>query len=265
MKKQFYLYLIFAMVFSSVVTYFLCKKSIQVNNKVLIANDSIALLKENITNYKKLIAVVNDYFENEKNDLEFGENLLNSSDVLIKNTISNLTFNTKSGANKALKTEKPIRIDTLIQVQEDIHTIEALKKATEALEDTKRKLDEIQNESAVLNLVSSKGKEFQYIGQTNLGVAEGYGVAVFETGSIYKGDWKNNMRHGKGIFKWKDKEFYQGAFLEDKRHGYGEYHWKNGEVYKGFWSNDQRHGEGKLYKKNGKLKIEGTWENDALK
>lgn len=265
MKKQVYLYLIIAMVLSSGITYYFCKKQHPVSQSVEVLNDSISKLNENLSNYKRLFEVTNAYFKKDTHNFEFDESLVHSPDSLIRTTLSNLEFYKNSVTIHSPKKEYLVRVDTLLKVEKDEYTLEELNRAKEELENTKIRLDEIQKARGILNLVSSKGKKFQYIGQTKSGAAEGYGVGVFETGSIYKGYWKNNLRHGKGIFTWKDEEFYEGDFVDDKRNGYGEYHWKNGEVYKGFWKNDQRHGEGKLYKKNGKLKKEGIWENDELK
>lgn len=213
--------------------------------------------------YKKYSQAVHLFLEG--NEVE-ANNVFNSiaiPDSLLLNTITLLQ--SKTGEQKPTiiinQKDKPV-YDTVVTVDKSV--VNDLEKAKNELAITKQKLSELQMANGILNLTSSKGKKFQYIGQTKNGNAEGFGVGIFETGSIYKGYWKNNLRNGKGIFTWKDEEHYEGEFLEDKRNGYGEYHWKNGEVYKGMWKNDKRHGEGKLYKKNGKLKKEGNWENDEL-
>ncbi|MFA9187542.1 hypothetical protein AAGV33_03385 [Flavobacterium sp. FBOR7N2.3] len=129
----------------------------------------------------------------------------------------------------------------------------------------KQELDELKTPKAMLDLVSSKGVKFQYIGQFKRGNANGYGIGLFESGSVYKGFWKDNKRQGKGVFTWKDGERYEGNYVEDKRDGEGNYYWKNGEIFKGQWQDDKRNGPGKLFKKNGKLKKEGIWINDEFK
>lgn len=116
---------------------------------------------------------------------------------------------------------------------------------------------------APLEFVSSKGRTVFYYGQSINDYANGKGVGLFwESGSLYKGDWKDNMRHGRGIFQWKDGERYEGEYRNDRREGYGVYHWKNGERYEGQWLNDMRHGNGTLYDKNNKVKISGLWDKD---
>lgn len=129
----------------------------------------------------------------------------------------------------------------------------------------KYELNELKTPKAMLDLVSSKGVKFQYIGQVKNGNANGFGIGFFESGSVYKGFWKDNMRHGKGVFTWKDGERYEGDYVEDKREGEGDYYWKNGEFYKGQWRDDKRNGAGKLYKKTGKIKKEGFWVDDEFK
>jgi hypothetical protein len=129
----------------------------------------------------------------------------------------------------------------------------------------KYELDDLKKPKAMLDLVSSKGVKFQYIGQVKNGSANGFGIGLFESGSVYKGFWKDNMRHGKGVFTWKDGERYEGNYLQDKREGEGDYYWKNGEFYKGQWREDKRNGVGKLYKKSGKIKKEGFWVDDEYK
>lgn len=111
---------------------------------------------------------------------------------------------------------------------------------------------------------SSKGTRFDYFGAMANNKANGFGVGIFESGGVYKGQWKDNLRQGEGFYRWQDGEYYQGAFLKDKRHGYGTYHFKNGDVYEGYWESDMRHGQGKLTRKNGKVKLEGLWENDKF-
>lgn len=125
-------------------------------------------------------------------------------------------------------------------------------------------VEKLRNTQPFLNLVSSKGKQFEYLGDTENQKANGYGIGIYESGSIYKGYWKDNQRHGKGIFTWKDGERYDGNYAYDLRHGEGTYIWKNGEKYTGEWKEDQRHGKGTIFKKNGKIKNSGIWEADKL-
>nr|CAD55810.1 p38 protein [Tetrahymena thermophila] len=49
------------------------------------------------------------------------------------------------------------------------------------------------------------------------------GLYQLENGSVYKGQWKNGMRHGRGKQLWKD-----------------------GSIYEGYWKNNMAHGKGRL-------------------
>jgi len=219
--------------------------------------DSLAIFKK----YFQATHLYLDGFEAEADSLF---RAIPYSDSLLVNTFDLLHNRTNNAPSKIiLNQNERIVHKTVIAIDED--TAKDLEKTKNDLEVAKSKLNELQMASGILNLTSSKGKKFQYIGQTKNGVAEGFGVGIFETGSIYKGYWENNLRHGKGIFIWKDNEQYEGEFVADKRDGYGIYQWKNGEVYKGYWKDDKRNGEGKLYTKSNKLKKEGIWENDNLK
>jgi hypothetical protein len=110
----------------------------------------------------------------------------------------------------------------------------------------------------------TKGMYVNYVGQLKNGAAEGNGVGIYASGSVYRGQWKNGLRHGEGIFEWADGEKYEGEYVEDARQGYGTYYWSNGLRYEGQWINDKREGTGTLYDKNNKIVAEGAWKNDKV-
>jgi hypothetical protein len=109
---------------------------------------------------------------------------------------------------------------------------------------------------------NSRGSEVRYVGEVVGNKANGYGIGIFESGSVYQGYWKNNARHGSGKFDWADGERYEGEYHQDLRQGFGVYRWKNGLRYEGDWLADMRTGEGILYDKNDRVRYEGTWTND---
>ena len=115
-----------------------------------------------------------------------------------------------------------------------------------------------------LTFTNSKGSQAHYVGQVEDGKANGYGIAILNTGSRYVGEWKNNERHGQGIFYWKDGEYYEGNYEGDKRNGQGTYFWPNGEKYVGQWKDDLRSGKGAFFGKDGKLMTKGIWEDDKM-
>lgn len=109
---------------------------------------------------------------------------------------------------------------------------------------------------------SSNNSKIEYTGTTIDGKANGIGKGIFETGSIYEGEWKDNKRHGKGIFTWTDGSSYEGEYKEGKRNGKGKYTFVNGDVYEGNWKDDRRDGLGTYKNKNGKVLYNGIWEKD---
>ena len=123
---------------------------------------------------------------------------------------------------------------------------------------------EVAGGNGYLFFKTSKGTQLHYVGAIKNDKANGYGIAILDSGSRYEGMWKNNERHGKGKFYWDDGDYYEGNYLNDKRNGYGVYHWKNGEKYVGEWKNDKRNGEGGFYNQNGKLKTKGVWKDDVF-
>ena len=157
-------------------------------------------------------------------------------------------------------------IDTIVATEltsvED-SLVNALRRSFNEVASLKRQLKE-RSSSEYLDFKSTKGTQLHYVGSVSSGQANGFGIALLETGSRYEGEWKNNMRHGHGDFYWDDGEHYEGSYVNDKREGFGTYHWGNGEKYVGEWKNDMRHGEGKFYNKRGKLKAGGIWEEDKL-
>lgn len=115
-----------------------------------------------------------------------------------------------------------------------------------------------------LTFKSEKGNQMHYVGRVHNNKANGFGIALLDTGSRYKGEWKDNRRHGQGTFYWPDGEYYVGSYVNAKRTGYGTYYWPNGEKYVGYWKDDKRSGEGEFYAKDGSILTSGVWNNDKL-
>lgn len=115
-----------------------------------------------------------------------------------------------------------------------------------------------------LTFATQKGNPLHYVGAVKHGKANGFGIALLNSGSRYKGEWKDNQRHGSGTFYWSDGQYYEGSYTNDKRNGEGTYYWPNGEKYVGHWKNDERCGEGVFYDKAGKPMAQGIWKNDKL-
>lgn len=139
----------------------------------------------------------------------------------------------------------------------------ALEKARVQLQCLRRQLAE-KSFGEYLTFTNNKGSRMHYVGQVKHGKANGYGVALLNTGSRYVGEWKDSRRHGEGTYYWPDGEYYQGTFKDDKRNGEGTYYWPNGEKYVGHWKDNQRSGEGIFYGKDGKVIADGIWKDDKL-
>ncbi|XP_062361715.1 ALS2 C-terminal-like protein [Cinclus cinclus] len=80
------------------------------------------------------------------------------------------------------------------------------------------------------------------------GRMRGYGICEYGSDLVYKGYFKDNVRHGFGILENFSREHpfkYTGQWENDKKNGYGVWEDKErGERYIGMWWDDQRHGEG---------------------
>lgn len=138
-----------------------------------------------------------------------------------------------------------------------------LEKTRLQLERVKKQLQQ-KSFGEYLTFKSRKGNQLHYIGQVKDGKAQGYGIALLDTGSRYEGNWKDNQRHGQGTFYWPDGEYYTGEFKNDFRNGFGTYYWPNGEKYAGQWKEDKRSGSGKFFDSEGDVVASGEWNEDKL-
>jgi hypothetical protein len=113
---------------------------------------------------------------------------------------------------------------------------------------------------------------------------KGKGAYTWKDGSLYKGEWKNSMRHGFGTYTWPGGKKYQGHWQQNVQSGKGKMLWANGDTYDGDWLagkmsgwgtyiyknknrysgeflNNLPHGKGVLYDHLGLVVYEGNWEN----
>jgi len=108
---------------------------------------------------------------------------------------------------------------------------------------------------------------------------------VYSNGDVYKGHYRNGMRHGAGVCKFKSGAIYKGEWRDDVPQGNGLLFsapneiiecrfdgWKiidgqvkilfgNGEFYEGNFKNNCRHSMGVHHYSNGDC-YEGEWMND---
>ncbi len=203
------------------------------------------------------------------------ENFQTNDAYRLKSKLINEVLSLKKSIKTLSKQESIYKqsYDSVIEISEN--SIDSLKLELANAEVDKyyleEKLEKITAEKSkksfgeYLTFKTTKGKSLHYIGEVKDDKANGYGIAILETGSRYEGEWKDNMRHGNGEFYWDDGESYKGNYKNDLRDGYGVYIFKNGQKYVGQWEADMRDGMGKFFGENGKLIAEGEWEKDQLK
>jgi hypothetical protein len=112
-----------------------------------------------------------------------------------------------------------------------------------------------------------------YKGTYKNGERSGAGLCKFgKTGSIYRGEWRDDKPQGNGILftlpneiiearfdgyfvsdgqtkiLMSNGEFYEGNFKNNMRNSTGIHYYKNGDYYEGEWQNDKRVGRGRIFK-----------------
>ena len=102
-----------------------------------------------------------------------------------------------------------------------------------------------------------------YDGQYHDDLRQGKGRFLWSNGESYEGDYLKDERTGKGVYNWPDSSFYEGDFLAGKRHGLGTYKSADGTIYEGEWFDDLQHGHGTLIKPDGTT-IKGIWRKGTL-
>ncbi|XP_018430170.1 PREDICTED: ALS2 C-terminal-like protein, partial [Nanorana parkeri] len=100
------------------------------------------------------------------------------------------------------------------------------------------------------------------------GAMQGYGICEYADESVYKGYFKDNVRHGFGTLEnmasMGNSFKYMGNWEKDKRSGYGV--WESsekGERYIGMWLDNQRHGPGIVLFHTGCC-YQGTFSSNKL-
>ncbi len=178
------------------------------------------------------------------------------------------------GENLSTKQKQlePENIDSLKTQNNDVskvytREVDSLSFALQkAKVQVKRMRAQLQDNSlgAYLTFKTKKGNHIHYVGKVTNQKANGFGIAILDSGSRYEGLWKDNMRNGEGVFYWKDGQYYKGNYENDERNGEGTYYWPNGDKYVGHWKNDKRNGQGIFYNKKGTVITQGEWKNDKL-
>lgn len=102
-----------------------------------------------------------------------------------------------------------------------------------------------------------------YTGEWKDDVFHGIGELLYRNGNKYEGQFENGVRKGEGVLYVPEtattlKESYRGAWKDGKRHGFGTEWLDNGDAYEGEWVNGNRSGWGVLHLADGD-RYEGEW------
>ena len=192
------------------------------------------------------ITIIKRILANKENDIDSQSNtlkklLLKEQQLsLLEKEIKKLNLDTKM-LKDSFTTQINELNDDLIEKENKIKNLESIK---------------------VITFNSIKGNKIHYLGEVVDEKANGGGIGIWSTGSIYKGQWRNNLQHGTGTYEWVDGQKYDGNYVNGKRQGKGKYIWPSGERYDGEWNNDKRNGLGKLYDIDGNIQFEGKWIDD---
>ncbi|KRX02793.1 hypothetical protein PPERSA_02283 [Pseudocohnilembus persalinus] len=84
---------------------------------------------------------------------------------------------------------------------------------------------------------------------------------IYENGSIYFGQFQDNIKQGKGKQLWADGSLYEGYFLNDQATGKGRLIHSDGDIYFGEWQMDKAHGQG-IYLHSDGAQYKGEWYED---
>ena len=78
------------------------------------------------------------------------------------------------------------------------------------------------------------------------------GIALWDEGDIYEGEFKNNIKEGIGTYRWEDGSTYMGHFENNQLNGYGYMNFANGNSYVGEFDDGYLSGWGKFTWEDGK-------------
>ena len=81
------------------------------------------------------------------------------------------------------------------------------------------------------------------------------GVAIWEEGELYEGEFKNSVKEGIGLYRWADGTSYLGQFKKNKISGMGRMSFANGNTYEGEFDEGFLSGWGKFIWDDGKYYI----------
>jgi hypothetical protein len=96
--------------------------------------------------------------------------------------------------------------------------------------------------------------KLSYVGQMKNQKFDGEGTLYYnDTGDLYKGNFKDGMKHGLGELQFYSGDKYIGEFFQDQQHGKGKYISNNGYIYNGNFSFGTLLGDGEIRDINNEL------------
>lgn len=105
-------------------------------------------------------------------------------------------------------------------------------------------------------------ENLSYVGQIKNQKFDGNGTLYYnESGDLYKGQFKNGLKHGQGELQFYNGDKYVGEFYQDQQHGNGKFTSNNGYIYIGNFSIGTLLGNGEIRNINDELIYEGEFLN----
>ena len=205
----------------------------QTRNKYLICsnfmNDEFGLFTKLIYGNNNQFMFIEGMFDDNKSLESMDSYILKRTGRLYKSTrdLSNLTYK------------------ELLQLQGDCSLIEYHGDDYELIYEGQIINEKFDTRGSELQGTEFLYKEPQdlYRGEWKEGLRHGNGTMWYENGYIYEGDWKDGLRHGNGKYRLLKKYVYEGKWKDDKKDGKGFE--INGDVYyEGEWKEGLRHGNG---------------------
>ncbi len=255
---------------------FFITRATELQQKLKQSEEQQALLVEKLNNYEELVHIDSMLLKGDYNtaiqsySASMDVQTENKMGIPLRIALAEKLLHDKQDTRLAPNTSSNIIDTTANAITATPKEIRKYDSLSFNLEKTKVQLARLQRQlrdksfGEYLKFKSKKGNQLHYVGQVKHGKANGFGIALLDSGSRYEGQWKDNQRHGKGTFYWPDGEYYVGTYENDKRSGFGTYYWPNGEKYAGEWKEDKRSGSGQFFGTDGDVVAGGEWNDDKL-
>ena len=101
-----------------------------------------------------------------------------------------------------------------------------------------------------------------YEGDIKNNLFDGKGKFHWKEGREYIGEWKNGKMNGKGVMNYLDGAKYEGDFFNGKREGIGIYIWNKNKYYEGSWVNGKQEGNGYFFNRG--KEVRGVWKKGSF-